>query len=187
MSPSLRIILPACVAFVMLSCAGTAEKRPAASSPVTPARHAGKNRVYDAGAGFSIAVPGGYRNAGASGDHFMNFQGPSEGDFAVNFNVTRCFAGPGDIDSSGPRIKSVLTCLLRDYVCLEEGNDRIDGRECYWTSGLFTWGSRRLRNLQYFLRGNNGTVYVITFASPEASFPSYRTIFESTAATARVD
>ena len=43
-----------------------------------------------------------------------------------------------------------------------------------------------MRNLQYFIRGDNGRVYILTFAAAVASFPKHRLSFERCARSVQI-
>ena len=159
----------------------------AATVPAAPTRHVGPGRVAEPSNRFSIVPPRGYASDGPSAEHFLRFLGPEEGGMTVNFNVTLHRDGHPDPQHAAATIRMVMGLLLKDYRQAEEGFLAIDGRDAYYCSGTFDWKGCRCRNLQYFMRGRDDRVYVITFASRESTFPAHRADFERSAATAQAD
>lgn len=131
--------------------------------------------------------PAGFASAGESIDHFLNFRGPEEGTLTVNFNISLQKDDGSPIEVAPRRVRQIMRLLLTNYVHLEEGQTVIDGKRCYYCSATFDWKGQRCRNLQYYLRGGNGMLYIVTFASLEATFARHRTDFERAALTARTD
>ena len=66
---------------------------------------------------------------------------------------------------------------------VQEGLTHVSGEKAYFVSGTFTWEGQKVRNLQYFIRGQNKRVYVLTFAAPLATFDKHRPVFEHAAQT----
>lgn len=168
---------------------GDASRGPSAANPAAtqPATAATDGRVENREKGFSIVPPEGYVST-PSRQHFMMFLGPGENRFTTNFSVTACTdTEDTPIEQAGAKAKSVLSMFLRDYVMMEDGVTMLDGRRCYWASGTFTWEGRVVRNLQYFIRGGNGRLFVVTFATLLETFDKHRPVFERTAQTARVN
>lgn len=156
--------------------------RASAATPATIQPHLSAGRVYDPQEGFSIIPPEGY-HATESPYHFMSFLGPGEDGFTANFNVTAQKDDGTPIEQAAPKVKHVLPMLLRKYAIVEEGFTTLAGRKVYFASGRFTWQGVGVQNLQYFIKGGNGRVYILTFASRQETFPRYRTQFEQSAST----
>lgn len=163
------------------SISGCPHQTIAPKSPEAVAPHLKPGRVYEPRESFSILPPAGYHSEGQSQWHFMKFLGPCEGDFTVNFNVRGQDDDGTAIEDAGPKAKGVLDLFLRKYKRVEEGFTHIGTRTVYYSCGTFEWDGKTIKNLQYFIRGGNGRVYVITFASPIESFPQHRPVFEKTA------
>lgn len=177
----------AVLALTSVGCAAhRTENSIASTQPAVPTYHAGAGRVFDA-SGFSIQPPEGYVSLGRSLYHFMNFVGPSEEGFGVNFNVNLQPDDGTDISLAAAKTAVVMAALLKDYVRIEDGFVTIDGQKAFFCSGTFAWEQKQCRNLQYFIRGRNGNIYVVTFASINKTFATHRPTFERAAMTARTD
>lgn len=157
----------------------------ASSAPAEPSGAAAEaaRRVYDSSGDFSMVPPAGYTRADGGAAHVLSFLGPGEPDFTVNINVNQCH-DPGQAShQAAQQAKMFVKLLLRDYQVVEEGYGEIPGRQVYVLSGTFVWNGTRVRNLQYFVRGSQRRVYIVTFAAKADSFPAYRTVFEACAQT----
>ncbi len=156
--------------------------KPVSTCPTTQPQ-----RVHDDRSGFSIIPPEGYVSTGATRQHFLNYLGPSETGFTVNFNVCVRSDDGTEMQRAGAKASRVMSLLLRDYKLVEHQLSNIGGHASYCSSGTFTWSAKRCRNLQYFIRGGNGRLYVITFASLEESFDRHRSTFEAAAQSIQID
>ena len=176
----------ATLSLIFAVCTGGCVQPNDDTQTTVPPHHAGAGRVFDE-KGFSIEPPEGYSNIGRSAFHVMNFVGPSDDGFPANFNVNIQRDDGTDLAQAGRKTAQFMAWLLKDYFRIEDGFALIDGRKAYFCSGTFRWENTRCRNLQYFIRGKNGNIYIITFASDERTFPLHRSIFERAALTARTD
>jgi hypothetical protein len=151
-----------------------------------PAVHEGPGRVYAASEGFSLRPPDGYVRV-QSFNHFLSFLGPNEGSFTVNINVNSRRDDGTPLDQAGPKVRRLMTMLLADYTREQEGVTSVGGRDAYFAFGSFTWKGDACRNYQLFIRGGNGRMYVVTFASRDETFERYRPVFEECGRTIRTD
>lgn len=145
--------------------------------------HLASNRVYDPQEGFSISVPPGWRSNGQNAFHFLTCLGPCEGAFTINLNVYGRQDDGTPVEKAKPKVMGILPMLLRDYRLVEEGFAQIAGSKAYYASGRFRWDGLEIQNLQYFIRGTNNRVYILTFAAPAHTFGKHRSSFEETART----
>lgn len=149
-------------------------------------RHLEDGRVYDRKHDFSLVPPPSYASTGPAPHHFMNYLGPGEDGLTVNFHVNVVGDDGTPIANAAPKSQRVLRWLLQDYSCIEQGLTTIDGKDTYVCSGRFIWEGKNCRNLQYFIRGGNGRIYVLTFASLSSTYHIHLETFRRIAQTARI-
>jgi hypothetical protein len=135
---------------------------------------------------FSMIPPEGFSQAKAGPFHFMSFLGPPGNGFTPNINVTARGDGGLEFDDALPRIQKALVWLLKDYQTVEERVAMLDGRRCYRISGTFDWKGVEVRNLQYFIPGDDDNVFVVTYAAEVARYDEMLAGFEASALTVRV-
>lgn len=182
------MLLCAAIAFAGgLGCIPPVDPPPApATAPAPVNRHEGPGRVYDAVNGYSFKLPEGYHQEKTQW-HLATYLAPWEPEFTTNLNIDTFPSDSTPVEQAGPKARRILNFLLRNYRCLDEGVWTIDSQPCYYCSGTFEWEGRGCRNLQVFLRGRSGRIYVFTFATTREEYERHRAVFEATAKTIRVD
>jgi hypothetical protein len=72
-------------------------------------------------------------------------------------------------DDIAKQAKAELTTLLSAKIA-EEGRIVIDGKETLYISSAYRIGPLSLRNAQFFVRGGNGKVYIVTYSAAADTF-----------------
>ena len=140
-------------------------------------------RVSSRKEGISIVPPAGYRDNGPSFWHVMNFLGPAEGDFTVNFNIWAHTDKGLDIEQAGPVLQQVAATHMPKYQLLEDGFRDLPHGKTYFACGLFRWAGRDVKCITYCLRGGNGRIYAITYSAPAETFDTHRPHFDASIET----
>jgi hypothetical protein len=182
------------IAAVLVSAAGCGPPQPRYSQPqpsqpqaAIDERHCQPGRARCDGHAFSIVPPPGYQPHEPWPMQFMSYRAYGDAIYDPNFSVMSERSDGAAIDDAPRRARLRLPWVLSGYRPLEQGETTIDGKRACWLSGSFLWQGHLVRNLQYFIPGQGGAVYIVTFASLADSFARNRPLFESSAATARAD
>lgn len=151
---------------------------------------AGGGRVNHADSGFSIVPPAGWTAAAPAKDgSIMAYFAAPKDNFKTNFNV-RVQKDPGaPMTGIGPALKPMFAKQLKQYnwKFVKDGYRKVGGvYESYFMSSLMSMQKVDIQNLQYYVRGKNGKVYIVTFTAKKNAFASYEAMFNKTLDTMQV-
>jgi hypothetical protein len=152
-------------------------------------KHTDPGRDYSQSNGFSFVPPEGWNKLpSAPAGTFVAYVDPNvQGGFTTNMNVNSQADDGADLAKSLPEIKKALGALFKDYKAVDEGKTNLNGRAAIYLSSKFTLGEIPAQNLQYYIRGANKKLYVVTFTTRAADFAKSRLIFAKCAQTALTD
>jgi hypothetical protein len=150
-------------------------------------KHTGEGRVYSKENGFSIIPPKNWNKvANSNGGSFMAFVGPNN----ANFNVRDGRDDGTPTEQIGASVKAVYPSQFKQWKLADEGFITIDGKKSYYISSQFVAPSGQqgpIQMIQYFIRGNNQKVYVLSFGVSITRFDELKKLFNETATTAQTD
>jgi hypothetical protein len=152
-------------------------------------KHTDPGRDYSQSNGFSFVPPEGWNKAATPpAGTFVLYTDPNvQGGFTTNLNVVVQPDDGADLVKALPEIKKALGAIFKDYKAVDEGKATINGRAAIYLSSKFTLGEIPAQNLQYYLRGANKKLYVVTFTTRAADFAKGRPVFAKCAQTALTD
>lgn len=156
-----------------------AQGQPAPARPVPDAAAKGAMVAE----GFSIVPPAGWEPGEARDKTFMVYLDKPKDKFRANFNVN---VNPDDgtpMEKIGSLVKPMFAKQFQKWQPLEEGKITISGESCYYLSSRFNMQGNDIQNLQYYIRGKNKRMYVLTFTAKASNYKSYEPIFKQAAAT----
>jgi len=163
------------------------DAKPPPTQPATNPRHQEPGRTYDPRNGFSIVPPPTYAGTAPGTSGFLAFLGSRDWGYTATFTVA---SRPDDgtaVERIGEAVKNDLSRTQKNYALVREGFVTIDGRKAYTINAQFTQGAYNVQRVQYYLRGNNNRLYVMSFTSHARSFAQHRQAFEAAAITAATD
>lgn len=142
---------------------------------------AGAARANHAASGFSIVPPAGWTAAPPGKDgSVMAYYAPPKDNFKTNFNV-RVQKDPGaPLSGIGPALKPMFAKQMKQYnwKFVKDGFRKVGGNyESYFMSSLMSMNKIDIQNLQYYVRGRNGKVYIVTFTARKNAFAAHEAMF----------
>lgn len=81
-----------------------------------------------------------------------------------------------DLATHISEVKKILPQKVPGYQIMEEKSVTVNGKPAYLLSGIMTYQTLPLRNLQLYVY-SHGTVYSITFTASEDLWPKYQQLF----------
>jgi hypothetical protein len=97
------------------------------------------------------------------------YLGPAHRGFRANVNLTVEKDNGESFDEVSRQAKEALKMLLSAKNA-EEGRIQIDGKETLYMSSNYRMGPLSLKNAQFFVRGGNGKIYILTFTTTADAF-----------------
>jgi hypothetical protein len=128
-------------------------------------------RATNAHAGFSFLPPAGWEASTQYPDPKVRllYLGPTQRGFRANVNLIVEQDSGESFDEIAAQAKEAYTLMLSAKVA-EEGRIQIDGKDTLYLSSDYQMGPLRIRNAQFFVRGGNGKVYILTFTTTADAF-----------------
>jgi hypothetical protein len=128
-------------------------------------------RAPNAHSGFSFLPPAGWEVSTEYPDPRVRlmYLGPTHRGFRANVNLTVEKDNGESFDEISRQSKEALTMLLSAKNA-EEGRIQIDGKETLYMSSNYRMGPVSLKNAQFFVRGGNGKIYILTFTTTADAF-----------------
>ena len=174
-----------------------AKKDDAKNDPLAKTDHSGEGRGYDKQAGLSLVPPEGWQRATATQTDRLRFFAPqpepaqseppqSEPSQAAMF-VTVTKDDGTDYEKLAAIVKDHLPRLLQGWKLTSEGPLEVEGRPAYFVGSTFRVQNGETQQLQYFLRGDAGNFYTVTFTSDKGSFAKLKKSFQDCAKSIRCD
>jgi hypothetical protein len=130
-------------------------------------------RAHNAVAGFSFLPPAGWEVSTEYPDPRVRlmYVGPTHRGFRANVNLTVEQDTGESFDEISRQSKEALSMLL-SAKNTEEGRIQIDGKQTLYMSSNYRMGPLSLKNAQFFVRGGNGKIYIVTFTTAAEAFDS---------------
>ncbi len=97
------------------------------------------------------------------------YLGPTHRGFRANVNLTVEKDSGESFDEISRQSQEALMQLLSAKNA-EEGRIQIDGKETLYLSSNYRMGPLSLKNAQFFVRGGNGKIYILTFTTAAEAF-----------------
>jgi hypothetical protein len=141
-------------------------------SPVLAAQK-DSGRAPGAHAGFSFLPPAGWEASTQYPDPKVRllYLGPTQRGFRANVNLIVEKDSGESFEDISQQAKEAYTLMLSAKVA-EEGRIQIDGKETLYMSSDYRMGPLAIRNEQFFVRGGDGKVYILTFTTTADAFGS---------------
>jgi hypothetical protein len=157
------------------------------SSPVLAAQK-GSGRAPGAYAGFSFLPPAGWEVSTEYPDPKVRllYLGPTQRGFRANVNLIVEQDGGESFEEISQQAKEAYTLMLSAKVS-EEGRIQIDGKDTLYMSSDYRMGPLQIRNAQFFVRGGNGKVYILTYTATADVFESLGPAIAQSAKTIKIE
>jgi hypothetical protein len=149
--------------------------------------HAGEGRVHDKQAGLSLVPPEGWQRATATQSERLRFFAPPQEARETGLVVSVSKDDGADLEGLAATLKQHPPRTLPGWKATAEGAVEIEGRSAYFVASSFRVQNLDLQQLQYFLRGDAGNFYTVTFTTDKGSFSKLRKVFQDCAKTVRCD
>jgi hypothetical protein len=130
-------------------------------------------RARNAHAGFSFVPPAGWEASTEYPDPKVRllYLGPTHRGFRANVNMMVEKDSGESFEDISQQAKEAYTLMLSAKVA-EEGRITIDGKDTLYMSSAYRMGPLSIKNAQFFIRGGNGKVYILTFTTTADAFAS---------------
>lgn len=130
-------------------------------------------RARNAHAGFSFLPPAGWEASTQYPDPKVRllYLGPTQRGFRANVNLIVEKDSGESFEDISQQAKEAYTLMLSAKVA-EEGQIQIDGKDTLYMSSDYRMGQLSIKNAQFFIRGGNGKVYILTFTATADAFDS---------------
>lgn len=176
--------------------AGTAA--PAGKAKVLPlppnfAVEAG-GRIKDKATGASIVPPPGWQLSSiivqrfpTPGKPVMTLIGPEKDGYRANLNIHYLPQDPGHpLASLGDYIRTKVSKQIPGWKEGDKGALKLGNKDAYAYSSGFPMDKITVRNIQYFVRGNQKKMYILTFTGLEKDYGALKPLFLKYAQTFQV-
>jgi hypothetical protein len=140
------------------------------SSPQVVAAQQDRARVR--AEGFSFVPPAGWQRSTnlPSTQVRLLYIGPTERSFRANVNLVVEQDGGESFDEFAKQAKAIFPKMFSSWTVEEESPIEINGKKTYYLSATYRMAGYTLRGAQFFVRGGNGKVYVLTFTTASQAF-----------------
>ncbi len=149
--------------------------------------HSGDGRVYDKSAGLSLVPPAGWQRATAKQNDRLRFFAPTEEVAQTGMFVTVTKDDGVAFDKFVESLKEQMPRILQGWKLTSEGAVELEGRPAYFIASSFQVQDSEPHQLQYFLRGDAGNFYTVTFTTDKGSYSKFKKAFQDCAKTVRCD
>jgi hypothetical protein len=121
--------------------------------------------------GFSFVPPAGWEASTEYPDPKVRllYLGPTQRGFRANVNMMVEKDSGESFDDISQQAKEAYTLMLSAKVA-EEGRIQIDGKDALYMSSNYRMGPLSIKNAQFFVRGGNGKVFIVTFTATADAF-----------------
>jgi hypothetical protein len=121
------------------------------------------------------------------GKPIMTLIGPEKDGYRANLNMHYLPQDPGHpLASLGDYIRTKLSKNIPGWKEGDKGALKLGNKDAYAYSSGFTMGKMTVRNVQYFVRGNQKRMYILTFTGLEKDYAALKPLFLKYAQTLQV-
>jgi hypothetical protein len=162
-------------------------KKEDAKKETTKVDHTGDGRVYEKSIAASIVPPEGWTRGPAAPNTKLSFFAPEAAKLHANMNLTVSKDDGIEYEKVVEGIKVELPQVLAGWKLTGRGKAKLQGRPAYYCTSTFRVQDSDAQQLQYFVRGDTGIFYCLTFTADKESFPELKQEFQDCAKTFRCD
>ena len=125
--------------------------------------------------------PEGWQRTPASQNDRLRFFDPRDEASQTGMFVTVAKDDAVEYPKFVERIKQALPRIVEGWKLTDEGSVELQGRPAYFVASTFRFQNKDAQQLQYFIRGDVGNFYVVTFTSDKATYSKSKKAFQDCA------
>ena len=73
-------------------------------------------------------------------------------------------------DDFSKQVKAIFPKMFSSWSVQEESPIEINGKKTYYLSATYRMGAYTLQGAQFYIRGGNGKIYVVTYTTASSAF-----------------
>jgi hypothetical protein len=146
-------------------------------------------RVRDVKKGFSFVPPAGWEVSDLRPDPSVRllYLGPGYRGGRANVNLVVEEDDGASFSEISQQMKEMYPRLFHGWKLAEEAPIEIGGKKTYYLSATHRVGTLTLRQAQFLVRGDNGKIYIVTFAAANDVFDRLSPAIAQSALSIRIE